>query len=204
MSDMIEVKNALRALINRPGSEADAIAYIEEVVTGFGGMGVGAGGNKTIEVPRFCSQQILKALCRLRLSAKSLPQIVRQPSKQKSKRDMPWVYLVKRQRIIWTLSGGYETHSHTRLAPSVFRRPRLKARALFSNYRLRSEKQMIRATQLGDSALGWHASAQEQLFVMCPAKPRASSISDPTSKHSEFSIHLVRPATGQVLGQPDD
>jgi hypothetical protein len=45
---------------------------------------------------------------------------------------------------------------------------------------------MIRATQLGDSALGWHASAQEQLFVMCPAKPRASSISDPTSKHSEF------------------
>ena len=46
MSDMIEVKNALRALINRPGSEADAIAYIEEVVTGFGGMGVGAGGNK--------------------------------------------------------------------------------------------------------------------------------------------------------------
>ena len=79
-----------------------------------------------------------------------------------------------------------KTHSHTRLAPSVFRRPRLKARALFSNYRLRSEKQMIRATQLGDSALGWHASAQEQLFVMCPAKPRASSISDPTSKHSEF------------------
>ena len=39
-----EVKNALRALINRPGKEADAIAYIEEVVTGFGGMGVGAGG----------------------------------------------------------------------------------------------------------------------------------------------------------------
>ena len=34
MSDMIEVKNALRALINRPGSEADAMAYIEEVVTG--------------------------------------------------------------------------------------------------------------------------------------------------------------------------
>ncbi len=41
-----KVKDALRALINRPGTQAETPAYIEEVHTGFGGRGVGAGGNR--------------------------------------------------------------------------------------------------------------------------------------------------------------
>jgi len=40
------VKSALRALINRPGIEPEAVDYFQEVLTGFGGMGVGAGGNR--------------------------------------------------------------------------------------------------------------------------------------------------------------
>ena len=40
------VKSALRALINRPGTEAEAVDYFQQVLTGFGGMGVGAGGNR--------------------------------------------------------------------------------------------------------------------------------------------------------------
>ena len=41
-----QVKSALRALINRPGTEAEAVDYFPQVLTGFGGMGVGAGGNR--------------------------------------------------------------------------------------------------------------------------------------------------------------
>jgi hypothetical protein len=37
---------ALRALINRPGTQPEAVDYFQEVLTGFGGMGVGAGGNR--------------------------------------------------------------------------------------------------------------------------------------------------------------
>jgi hypothetical protein len=41
-----KVKNALRALINRAGTESETVDYFQEVLTGFGGMGVGAGGNR--------------------------------------------------------------------------------------------------------------------------------------------------------------
>ncbi len=41
-----KVMNALRALINRPGTELETTDYFQEVLAGFGGMGVGAGGNR--------------------------------------------------------------------------------------------------------------------------------------------------------------
>jgi hypothetical protein len=44
-----QVKSALsglRALINRPGTESETLDYFQEVLTGFGGVGVGAGGNR--------------------------------------------------------------------------------------------------------------------------------------------------------------
>jgi hypothetical protein len=41
-----QVKKALKALIDRRGTESDILAYIQEVSTGFGGVGVGAGGNR--------------------------------------------------------------------------------------------------------------------------------------------------------------
>jgi len=41
-----QVKSALRALINRPSIESETVDYFQEVLTGFGGMGVGAGGNR--------------------------------------------------------------------------------------------------------------------------------------------------------------
>jgi hypothetical protein len=46
MASRSQVMNALRALINRPGTETEAVAYFEETTTGFGGMGVGSGGNR--------------------------------------------------------------------------------------------------------------------------------------------------------------
>ena len=41
-----QVKSALRALINRPGAETEAVDYFQQVLPGFGGMGVGASGNR--------------------------------------------------------------------------------------------------------------------------------------------------------------
>ena len=159
LSDVIEVKNALRALINRPGSEADAIAYIEEVVTGFGGVGVGAGGNKNDRGAAILLAANLESSLQIAIERKEPTADRTATFEAKIKKGHALGLFGKETKNNLDLIGGYETHSHTRLAPSVFRRPRLKARALFLNYRLRSEKQMIMATQLGDSALGWHASA---------------------------------------------
>ena len=41
-----KVKKSLRKLINRQGTEAETLNYFQETLTGFGGMGVGAGGNR--------------------------------------------------------------------------------------------------------------------------------------------------------------
>jgi hypothetical protein len=46
MASREQVMRALKALINKPGTESETVAYFEEVLTGFGGMGIGAGGNR--------------------------------------------------------------------------------------------------------------------------------------------------------------
>jgi len=42
-----KVKDSLRKLINRHGTEAETLDYFQETLTGFGGMGVGVGGNRS-------------------------------------------------------------------------------------------------------------------------------------------------------------
>ena len=46
MASREQVMRALKALINKPGTDSETVAYFEEVLTGFGGMGIGAGGNR--------------------------------------------------------------------------------------------------------------------------------------------------------------
>ena len=70
MASRSRVMDALKALINRPGAESETVAYIEEVLTGFGGMGVGAGGNRNDRgAALLLATNVENSLRRLRLSA---------------------------------------------------------------------------------------------------------------------------------------
>ena len=106
-ASLSKVKNALRALINRVGTESEAVDYFQEVLPGFGGMGVGAGGNRNDRGAALLLATNLEKSLQIAIERKSAiaKNIALVTLQQKSVWDMLWVSSAKRQRKIWISLG---------------------------------------------------------------------------------------------------